>query len=51
MSVSTIQSSVENELIGLFFLFDDEACLSILNLGDEIFVYGKIPEDIVAGEG
>src|SRR5450830_1175323 len=51
VSVSTIHSSVENELIGLFFLFDDEACLSILNLGDEIFVYGKIPEEIIAGEG
>ncbi|WP_256347281.1 hypothetical protein [Pseudomonas gingeri] len=51
VSVSTVNASAGRELIGLFFSFDNEECLSILNLGDELFVYEKIPEEIVTGEG
>ncbi|NWD78734.1 hypothetical protein HX890_31970 [Pseudomonas gingeri] len=46
-----MNASAGRELIGLFFSFDNEECLSILNLGDELFVYEKIPEEIVTGEG
>lgn len=51
VSVSTVKSSVENEMIGLVFSFDNETSLAILNLGDELFVYTKIPEEIIASEG
>ncbi|MDE3739083.1 hypothetical protein PSH28_20980 [Pseudomonas resinovorans] len=50
-SASLVQSSVEEAVVGVVLSFDSGPCLSILNLGDELFVYNKIPEKIVISEG
>ena len=51
VSASLVQSSVEEAVIGIALSFDNGACLSILNLGDELFFYGEIPEEIMISEG
>ncbi|UMZ12297.1 hypothetical protein I9018_00890 [Pseudomonas sp. MPFS] len=49
-SASLVQSSVEEAVIGVVLSFDSGTCLSILNLGDELFVYDEVPEEIVISE-
>lgn len=51
VSASLVQSLAENVVIGVVLSFDDDFCLSILNLGDELFIYDEIPEEIVISEG
>jgi len=51
VSASLVQSLAEDVIIGVAFSFDNGFCLSILNLGDELFVYDEIPEEIVISEG
>ncbi|WP_296187710.1 hypothetical protein [Pseudomonas sp. UBA1879] len=51
VSVSLVQSLAENVVIGVVLSFDNDFCLSILNLGDELYIYDKIPEEIVISEG
>lgn len=50
-SASLVESSAEEAVIGIALSFDNGARLSILNLGDEIFIYDEIPEEIVISEG
>lgn len=50
-SASLVQSSAEEAVIGITLSFDNGARLSILNLGDELFVYDEIPEEIMISEG
>ncbi|MEZ1318098.1 hypothetical protein QIW53_18920 [Pseudomonas fluorescens] len=50
LSASVIQSSACGKIIGINFLFESDCCLSILNLGDELFVYEEIPQEIIASE-
>ena len=38
-------------MVGVALSFDNGFCLSILNLGDELFIYDEIPEEIVISEG
>lgn len=51
VSASLVQSLAEDVVIGVALLFDNGFRLSILNLGDELFVYDEIPEEIVMSEG
>lgn len=51
VSASLVQSLAEDVVIGVALSFDNGFCLSILNLGDELFVYDEIPEEIVISEG
>lgn len=51
VSASLVHSLVEGVVVGVALSFDNGFCLSILNLGDELFVYDKIPEEIVISEG
>lgn len=51
VSASLVHSLVEGVVVGVTLSFDNGFCLSILNLGDELFVYDKIPEEIVISEG
>lgn len=44
-------SNVENTIVGAYLLFDNNKSISILNLGDEIFIYGEIPDGIIKSEG
>lgn len=51
MSASLVQSLAEDVVIGVALSFDNGFCLCILNLGDELFVCDKIPEEIMISEG
>lgn len=51
VSASLVQSLAEYVVVGVALSFDNGFCLSILNLGDELFVYDEIPEEIVISEG
>lgn len=51
VSASLVQSLAEDVVIGVALSFDNGFFLSILNLGDELFVYDEIPEEIVISEG
>ncbi|MCH5548606.1 hypothetical protein ACQJ22_27330 [Pseudomonas fragariae (ex Marin et al. 2024)] len=51
VSASLVQSLAEDAVVGVVLSFDNGFCLSILNLGDELFVYDDIPEEIVISEG
>lgn len=51
VSASLVQSLAEDVVIGGALSFDNGFCLSILNLGGELFVYDEIPEEIVISEG
>ncbi|MFF7707571.1 hypothetical protein [Pseudomonas sp. NPDC007930] len=51
VSASLVQSLTENLVIGVALSFDNDFCLFILNLGDELFIYDEIPEEIVISEG
>jgi hypothetical protein len=51
VSASLVQSLAEEAVVGVSLSFDSGFCLSILNLGDELFVYDEIPEEIVISEG
>lgn len=51
VSASLVHSLAEDVVIGVALSFDNGCCLSILNLGDEFFVYDEIPEEIVISEG
>lgn len=51
ISASLVQTSAEDVVIGVVLSFDNGFCLCILNLGDELFVYDEIPEEIMTGEG
>lgn len=51
VSASLVQSLAEDVVVGVALSFDNGFCLSILNLGDELFVYDEIPEEIVISEG
>lgn len=51
VSASLVWSSRENVVIGVALSFDNGFCLSILNFGDELFVYDEIPEEIMISEG
>ncbi len=51
VSASLVQSSVAEAVIGVALSFDDGSCLSVLNLGDELFVYDEIPDEIMRSEG
>lgn len=41
MSASLVQSLAEDVVIGVALSFDNGFCLSILNLGDELFIYDE----------
>lgn len=51
LSASLVQSSVAEAVIGVALSFDGDSCLSVLNLGDELFVYDEIPVEIIRSEG
>ncbi|AXA55784.1 hypothetical protein CEQ51_16460 [Pseudomonas thivervalensis] len=51
LSASLVQSSVAEAVIGVALSFDGGSCLSVLNLGDELFVYDEIPVEIMRSEG
>ena len=51
VSASLVQSLAEDIVVGVALSFDNGFCLSILNLGDELFIYDEIPEEIVISEG
>lgn len=50
VSASLVQSLAEDVVVGIALSFDNGFYLSILNLGDELFVYDEIPEEIVISE-
>ncbi|WP_458718229.1 hypothetical protein [Pseudomonas gregormendelii] len=50
VSASLVQSLAEKTVVGVALSFDSGFRLSILNLGDELFVYDAIPKDIVMSE-
>jgi hypothetical protein len=48
---SLVHSSAEDVVIGIALSFDNGFGLCILNLGDKLFVYDEIPEEIMTSEG
>ncbi|WP_145489887.1 hypothetical protein [Yersinia rohdei] len=50
-SLSAVYSKSEECMIGLNFYFSGCGSINILNLGDEISIYKKIPEGILYEEG
>lgn len=51
VSASLVQSLAEDTAAGVNLTFHNGFCLSILNLGDDIFIYKNIPEEIAISEG
>ncbi|TFY85613.1 hypothetical protein DYL59_24870 [Pseudomonas kairouanensis] len=51
VSASLVQSLAEDTAVGVNLSFHNGLCLSILNLGDDIFIYKNIPEEIAISEG
>jgi len=50
-SVSLVVSSVEESVVGIFLRFENSESLSLVNLGDDLFIYKEIPSEIVRCEG
>lgn len=51
ISASSINSSAEEAIVGISLSFYKGCQLSVLNLGDELYVYGEVPEEIIISEG
>ena len=50
LSASLVHYSMDEAMIGIVLTFSSGSRLSILNLGDEFFVYNDIPLDLIASE-
>jgi hypothetical protein len=50
LSASLVHSSMDEAMIGVVLTFGSGSRLSILNFGDEFFVYNDIPLELIASE-
>jgi len=50
ISVSVLCSPEHKKEVGIFFVFENNHSFSIINLGDELFVFDCLPENIVTEE-
>jgi hypothetical protein len=46
-----LYSSIEDTFIGVKLSFDGGSSVSIINLGDELYVYQDIPEEVIIDQG
>ena len=49
-SASFVYSTMDKIMLGIVLSFNMDTCLSILHLGDRIFVYNDIPLGLIASE-
>jgi len=50
ISVSVLYSVECKKEVGIFFVFENNNSFSIINLGDELFIFDCLPENIVVEE-
>lgn len=51
LDAELINSIVEDSVIGVRFSFENRETISVLNLGDELYVYRDIPEEVIIDQG
>ena len=51
VGAALIRSSVEASLIGVQLSFEGSSSISVLNLGDELYVYQDIPDEVICDQG
>ncbi|MCW7547869.1 hypothetical protein OO184_07950 [Photorhabdus sp. APURE] len=49
--VNAIYSEIEQDIIGFMFVFYDYGQFSVMNLGDEIYMFNHIPDSLLKDEG
>lgn len=50
LSINAVVTQEDRKVIGIQMLFSENTKLSILNLGDELFVFNNIPEKLISEE-